>query len=51
MAIKKIKDKWCVVHCHKGKDKIIACHSSYEKALKQHRAIMVSKGKKKNVRS
>ena len=53
MAIKKIGSKnkpYCVIHCYRGKDVIIACHHTYKSALAQHRAIMVYKRRrKKNV--
>jgi hypothetical protein len=40
--IRKRGNRWCVVH-HDGK--IIKCHSSKQKALRQHQAIMLSKKK------
>jgi len=52
MALRKYGRNWCVVHCNtKGVTKTIHCYSidkygekgAYNRALKMHQAIMVSK--------
>lgn len=49
--IKKIGNKWAVVHCHGAKKgKVIAKHATYEEALKQHRAIEASKARREKAR-
>jgi len=48
MTVKKTKSGYAVVHCHgKKKGKTIAKHKTKKKALKQHRAIMASKARKR----
>jgi len=48
MSVRKRGKSWAVVHCHgKRKGKTIAKHSTKQKALAQHRAIMASKARRK----